>query len=443
MIDRPIRVEQRPSASAARIPVRSILPQSSTTLIERFMLMTAIIILPLENSIPTVAGMSVSFLIFAALALYVIMNRPRTLGVICYHPVFIAAYAFIGVSALLEFSSPLPRYLEIIRFGEMIGGTACVAVLCRDRAGLAAGLYGYIAAALWVSVQLYLTSYGVLQDMGTADDFQEATNLRSNVSVGFRINLNTLAFVCLQGAITAFALSLADKAKHRRILFIGIACVCLVASFLSMSRGNALGSVVSFAAILYACGVKQGKALILAAIVGMGLYTLVPDAVWSRMTFTTAVGESGKMEARAHIYTMALNHLPEYIMAGVGAGNYHGGWAIEKGFVAGAGKLIGAHNSLLQITIYWGVLGLVVFLWVIWCIYRSIPLGCGRDGLSLALVGIIVSLGLWLLQNHTFYMKSFAFGVGLLVGARLGIWPTGIVSAVDSQKEAVRQPSSQ
>lgn len=442
MIDRPIRLEQRPSASAAPISGRSILPQSSSTLVERFLLMTAIIILPLENAIPTVAGMSVSFLVFALLATYVILNRPRTLGTICYHPVFIAAYAFIGVSALLEFSSPLPRYLEIRRFGEMIGGMVCVAVLCRDRAGLTAGLYGYMAASLWVSVQLYLTSYGVLQDIGPASDFQQATNMRSNVDVGFRINLNTLGFVCMQGGIVAFALSLADKAKHRRILLIGITCCCLVASFLSMSRGNTLGSAVSVAAILYTFGAKQGRALILAAILGMGLYTLVPDAVWSRMAFSTAVGESGRMEARAHIYTIALTHLPEYILAGVGAGKYYGGWAIEKGFVA-HGKLIGAHNSLLQIAVYWGVLGLVVFLWIIWCIYRSIPLGCGRDGLSLALVGIIVSLGLWLLQNHTYYMKSFAFGVGLLVGARLGIWPTGIVSAVDSQKEAVRQPSSQ
>lgn len=442
MIDRSIRLEQSPSVNVAPIQGRSILPQASTTLIERFLLMTAIIILPLESHIPTVAGMSVSFLIFVSLGLYVIVNRPRTLGKICFHPVFIAAYAFIGVSALLEFSSPLPRYLEIRRFGEMIGGMACVAALCRDRAGLAAGLYGFVAAALWVSVQLYLTSYGILHDMGTAGDFDEATKLRSNVDVGFTINLNRLAFVCMQGAIVAFALSLADKAKHRRIVLIGIACFCLVASFLSMSRGSALASLVCFAAILYASGVKQGKGLILAAVVGMALYALVPDAVWSRMTFSTSVGDSGKMEARAHIYTMALNHLPEYIMAGVGVENYYGAWGIEKGFVA-KGVVIGVHNSFLQVAIFWGVLGLGVYLWIMWCVYRSIPLGCGRDGLSLALMAIIISLGLLLLKSHVFYNKEFALSVGMLVGARVWIWPTGVVSAVDKQKESVRLPSSQ
>lgn len=398
--------------------------------------MTTVIILPLESHIPTVAGMSVSFLIFGTLAAYVIVNRPRALGKIFSHPVFIAAYAFIVVSALLEFSSPLPSYLEIRRFGEMIAGMACVAVLCRDRAGLAAGLYGFVAAGLWVSVQLYLTSYGILHDMGTASDFDEATKLRSNVDVGFSINLNHLAFVCMQGAITAFALSLADKSKHRRILLTGIACFCLVASFLSMSRGSAVASVVCFAAILYASGVKQGKALILAAVVGMAIYTLVPDAVWSRMTFSTSVGESGKMEARAHIYTMALNHLPEYIMAGVGVRNYYGAWGMAKGFVA-KGVVIGAHNSLLQIAIFWGVLGLGVYLWIMWCVYRSIPLGCGRDGLSLALLGIIVSLGVFLLRSHVFYAKLFALGVGMLVGARVWIWSTGVVSAVDTQNKTV------
>lgn len=96
--------------------------------------------LPMENDLSTVAGMGVGFLIFAALAAYVIVNRPRTLGVIWCHPVFIAAYAFIGVSVLLEFSSPLSSYQQTIRFAQMIAGAVCVAVLCRDRSVLAAGL---------------------------------------------------------------------------------------------------------------------------------------------------------------------------------------------------------------------------------------------------------------------------------------------------------------
>ncbi len=433
MINRPIRLDQGIPAIAATTAMPLIVAQSGTTPAERFLLWAAVATLPLEKHLPTVAGMSFSFLIFAVLAAYIIVNRPRALSEIWYQPVFIAAYAFVGVAILLEFSSQLSRYEEIIRFAQMIGGAVCVAALCRDRSGLAVALYGYIGAALWVSTVLCLTSYGMLSDMGTTSSFQEATNLRGQLDTGITANKNALAFVCTQGAIVAFALSLSERFKHFRILLLGIGIFCLVASFLPMSRGSAVISSVSIATILYAHGVKHGKALILASVLGMGIYILVPDAVWSRMAFSTDVGASGRMEARAYIYTTALNHLPEYIMAGVGAGNYYAWWGIEKGFSSLRG-LLGAHNVLLQITIFWGVLGLFIYLWFIWLVYRLIPLRCGSDELSLALLGIIVSLGMLVMDSHSFYDKWFAFGVGLSVGARQWVWPTGIVSAVEATK---------
>jgi hypothetical protein len=149
------------------------------------------------------------------------------------------------------------------------------------------------------------------------------------------------------------------------------------------------------------------------------------------------------MEGRAWIYTTALNRLPEYVVAGVGAGNYYNKWGFEKGFgkeQGGSLAVYGAHNSLLQITIFWGLLGLLMYLWIIWCVYRSIPLRCGRDELSLALVGIMVSLSLWLMMSHGFSDKSFACGLGMLVGARRWIWPTGIVSAAEVGRMPVTSP---
>lgn len=412
------------------------------------MLFSAIAVLPLQDNFPDVAGMSFSFLIFAALAVYVIVNRPRTLGKIWYHPVFLAAYAFIGVCALLESTSPLSSYQELTRFGQMIGGAVCVAVLCRDRSALAAGLYGHIAAALWVSIVLCMSSYGMLQGMGETSDFNEASKLRAqafgNKPVGG--NVNTLAFFCTEGAVVAFALSLSDRLKHLRALLLGVAMFCLVASFLPMSRGAAVSSLVVFAAILYIGGVRQGKALILASILGLGVFAMVPDAIWSRMAFSTE--KVGEDESRTRLYTAALNHLPEYFVSGVGSGNYYNKWGIDKGLsktINGVVVAIGAHNSPLQITINWGVLGLAMYLWIIWCAYSSIPLRCGRDELLLALVASLIALGLLLLRSHGFYSKSVAFGLGMIVGARQWIWPTGIVSAdeaVHAKKEAARWSSN-
>ena len=397
------------------------------------------LILPLENYFPAVAGMTVNFLMFTVLAAYIVMNRPRILGEMWCHPVFIAAYIFIGVSALLEFSSPLSRYGDLMRFGQMIGGAVCVAVLCRDRSALTVGLYGYIAVALYVSVVLFSTGYGTLQGM-PADDFDEASKLRSEAygQKPLGANINGLAFLCAQGAIVAFALALSDRLKHLRLLFLGMGAFCLIGSFLPMSRGVVVVLLVSFAAILYVQGFKYGKALILASILGMSVYMVVPDAIWGRMVYSTEE-KHGKQESRAQLYTTALNRLPEYFVAGVGAGNYFGKWGIEKGFDRhhdGVVFAIGVHNSLLAVAIYWGVLGLLMFLWFMWCVYRAIPLRCGHDALSLALLGIMVSIGVYLLQIHGFYDKPFAFGVGMVVGARQWIWPKGIVSEVGGNKHS-------
>lgn len=392
------------------------------------------IILPLENYFPTAAGMTVSFFMFVVMAAYIIGNRPRVLGGIWYHPVFIAAYAFIGVTLLLESSSPPPaRYGDIIRFAQMIGGGVCVAVLCRDRSALTTGLYGYIATALWVSVLLFSIGYGTLQGM-QADDFDEASHLRNeaygNKPLGN--NINGLAFLCAQGAIVAFALSLSDGLKQfRKTVLLGIAAFCLIASLLPMSRGAMVVSFLAFTTIIYTQGFRYGKVLVLAFILGMVVYMVVPDAIWGRMMFSTEVQRHGKMESRAQLYATAFDRLPEYIVAGIGAGNFHGRWGLEKGFARTRDGIVvvhGVHNSLLAITVYWGSLGLLTFLWIIWQVYRSIPLRCGRDELSLALLGIIVSIGCYLFLIHGFFDKPFAFGVGMVVGASQWIWPTGVVS---------------
>lgn len=434
-----VRISQSQQVRSGQdIPLPGQLPYARTPLAGRVLLFISIVMLPMQEYFPQVAGMSISFLTFAALAAYAIVNCPRNLSVVWYHPVFIAAYVFIGASVLLEFSSPLSRYSEIVRFGQMIVGAVSVAALCRDRSTLAAGVYAYIAMALLVSMVLYLTSYGTLQGLG-ASNFEEASNVRGQVfeDKPMGATVDRLAFVCAQGATIAFALSLFERLKYLRPLLLGTTTFCLIASFLPMSRGAVVVCLVSLSAVSFVYGARYGKLLIMACILGMAVYMLVPDAVWSRMEFSSERNKDGKMESRARLYDKALNRFPEYIVAGVGVGNFHQDWGYRKWEtkeVRGVTIPIAAHNTPLAIMIYWGVIGLSAFMMFIWCVYRSIPLGCGRDELSLALLGIIITLGLHLLQVHTFYEKEFSFGIGLLVGARQWIWPAGVVSSVEADQ---------
>ena len=149
----------------------------ATTPGERILLFITVIMVPLEPHIPSVAGFSSQFFMYAALAVYVAINRLRCLDRIWMHPVFVAAYVFIGISVALEFANPFSSYEIIGRFAQMIGGALLVASLCRDRAALQVLLYGYIGAALWLGAVLLLTSYGTLSGV-VATDFHDASHAR-------------------------------------------------------------------------------------------------------------------------------------------------------------------------------------------------------------------------------------------------------------------------
>src|SRR5688572_2515168 len=118
-------------------------PYSHTNPGERFLLFTTAFILPLESHIREVPNFSIAFLIFAVLAGYIAINRLRCLDRVWLHPVFVAAYIFIGIILAVEFSNPLSSTYNIGRFALMISGALLVASLCRDRTALTMLLYGY------------------------------------------------------------------------------------------------------------------------------------------------------------------------------------------------------------------------------------------------------------------------------------------------------------
>jgi hypothetical protein len=114
--------------------------------------------------------------------------------------------------------------------------------------------------------------------------------------------------------------------------------------------------------------------------------------------------------------------LPEYIVTGVGIGNFWRLWGYNHGWLGGHG-VVGAHNSFIQVSLYWGIAGLGLLLLVIWRSYRSLPPSPGSEILSLALFGIALSLFLFLFVSHMLYAKQLSIGLGIIAGANRWIWP--------------------
>lgn len=393
-------------------PVPRLSLNRPTALPERVLLLGTIVLMPLENHIPNVAGFSILFILFAVLACRAVLNGPHILDRVWLHPVFVAAYGFIIVSSLMESAGPQSDYHDIVRFAFMVGGALLFAVLCRDRRALEACCYGYMGAALWLGVVILLTSYGALSG-AEATGYVEASRMRVQAfrDLPIRNNLNIMAFICSQGGVVALAFALTGLPQRRKLFFV-IALFCLVASFFPMSRGGIAITIMSSAVVLYACGIRQARVLVPVGILGASIFVLIPVAIWSRLSFSTDT-YGGQIDARAILYVEAFDHLGDYLMTGVGAGNCLslGEWSC------------GVHNSFLHVTINWGLIGLATFSLIIWRAFHSLPKQSKSDTLALCVTGIAASSFFWLFFVHNFYDKAFSMALGILIAYRAWIWP--------------------
>ena len=397
-----------------------------TSGLEKVLLFTTIVALPAENHFVFLPGFSLLFLLFSATALYVVLFRfSELLQTVC-HPVFLAAFLFLGYGFLMESTHDNASYGELFRVAQMVVGAVLLASICRDWPALKSACHGYLLAGLFLSALLFVTSYGALSQARTAN-FQEASELRVAAFENNPLdaNLNSMAFGAGQAAVVALAWALAAHGSVHRSLYMIAGAICMIGSFLPLSRGGVAITIAACASVMYAFGLRHGKPLLIAVLLGGAVLMWVPQSVWSRMSFTFEERE-GKVEGRARVYGTAIDHLPDYVLTGVGAGNFWSAWGMKTALSTG-GRVTGSHNCFIQVTLYWGILGLLALLLIFWQAYRCIPRYSYRDAAALSLIGVAISLGLYSMVIHSVYAKEFSLGLGLLAGGHRWIWPQGLV----------------
>lgn len=424
---------------AGKVPkIKQGLRRTKTTFIEKFLLISTVIILPFEQQIPTVGGKSVLFIWFALMGCYVWLNRPQTFRNVIFHPLFLAAYAFILVGATVETFHSNSDYFILFQFGQMVVGAILVASLCRDKDTLHWACYGFLVAGVFMSALSFFTSFDIL-NAATATNFHEASQARTRAFKGDLVfdNINYMAGLARLGLVVAFAFALAGRSSFQRKIMIGIAIFCLVGTLLPMSRAAFLSAIVSVSAMLFAYGLGI-RVIALMIVLGMGAMIWVPNVVLTRMSYSTESSSSGIMEARAQVYTAALKTIEEYPLTGVGAGNFYGPWGSKSAFVHPIKHhLLAPHSGIFSVWVYWGSGALMALLIIGYQAYRCIPRKCGRDPRSLALLGLSISFLLTFVSSNVLHAKVYSLGLGLLVASRYWIWPQGEIPSVprmDQQK---------
>lgn len=402
--------------------IRRFLSRHPTTVTERFLLMATVVLLPLQGNLPKFGEVSFLFIIFGVLMIYVMFCRLGALTRILRHPVLLAGFALIGVGLLMEAVHASAGYPQIRSYFLMFMGVALIASLCRDRRALRSGLYGILLSGLWVSGSLFLTVYNDLSSAVTTD-FIEASRIRSATSNKSFIkeNWNTVAFFAAQGAVVALALGLAEKTRLRHYVFLAIGAFCAVATFLPMSRGAVLNLVASTTAILYTHGLMRARGIRIALILIIVIPLCVPEAVYNRFIITS---EDEVIDGRTRGYKAIISHLPEYFLTGVGVSHFYGDWGLQSNFRhPSTFRVVGAHNIIAQLTIFWGLLALLAVLMLVWQAYRCLPRCYSPEPLSLGLLGIGVSMMVYSFFVHNLENKEFAIALGLLTGASHWVWP--------------------
>jgi len=386
--------------------------------------MLTIGVTPLLDTLPSLGEFSVAWIWFTAIGGYIFLERGRAFGRAWQQTVFLLAYGFIAAGTVMELLHPSPDFRDLIRFVQTIGGAVLITSLCRDRRAMQAGLYGFLLLSCLLTVVLLVTSYGDLR-AAEVEGFDEASQLRGSVYRREGVeellkDLNRVSFLCGMGALVA--LGLAAKSSKNSLTWFGLAIFCLLGTFLPLSRSGILIVGFSGLAILFARRGKFVEGVLTVIVIAACLYAITPPAVFER--FKTNDSQPGKIDLRQRIFEGVLRSLPEFYLSGVGTSDYWNGWAAKQGIATRARKPLGAHNSMFQVWIYWGLPGLLTFLALLFAAYRCLPRGCGRDALALCLLGLTLAMVFRLSFTHAFYVKDFTAVTGLLAAARLWIWPS-------------------
>jgi hypothetical protein len=156
----------------------------------------------------------------------------------------------------------------------------------------------------------------------------------------------------------------------------------------------------------------------------------VPDVVFSRLTSSAEVNTT--VDSRARLYSAALEHLPEYVITGVGQGNFYESWGWYTNFAFRDGPSP-PHSSFVDAMLFWGLPGFLALLMVVYQAYCCLPPHCGRDALSLCLLGIAVSVLVSSLFGAVLAAKEYSLGLGMLAAASRWVWPHGVIDSTTRQ----------
>jgi O-antigen ligase len=216
---------------------------------------------------------------------------------------------------------------------------------------------------------------------------------------------NELAASLVVGMVLSLALAALPRYSALvRWALVGTALLCLLAIFLSLSRGGLVAVCASVVVAVVLAGRYRGRAIagaIFVLLIGLAYFTM-----FASLPARERVMEVNGGTGRVDLWTVAWRMVQDNAVGGVGGGNFAGQtihYLLQPGaiqrddFIISSTPLV-AHNTFLQVLTEGGFPLLACFLGIIigavWCALRAIGLFERRDRWDLSLLtrAVLVAL---------------------------------------------------
>lgn len=240
---------------------------------------------------------------------------------------------------------------------------------------------------------------------------------------------NQLAAVLVAGVVIALALAVVEKGKPLlRIVYVVAAGICLLATFLTLSRAGIVALMMAMVATVIVGGRWRAQAFAVATAVLATLFVFFAFLATPHQRDRVTATGAGSTTGRSDIWTIAWRMVQAEPVHGIGVGQFQTSavhYLIAPGTIRRSDLIIDqpkvAHNIYLHVLAETGVVGLAAFLFILGfslrCALRAARTFRSRGDPAMDLLSRAVFVGLiGILSADFFASEQFSKQLWLLLG---------------------------
>ncbi|HXS38202.1 MAG TPA: O-antigen ligase family protein [Flavipsychrobacter sp.] len=337
---------------------------------------------------------------------------------------------FLGASCLIEFFHTNSVYREVSTTFFMFAAVPLYASwILKNKESFKYIIISFLAYAFVNALNIIINvSIFKMLAAGSSD------LARENVTKGlwFYTNLNGIAYIASISTVICFTVARnIENISQKRLLYI-LSLMFLYVTALSLSRSAYinLAFICTVMYIKYRPKVKFQYIIPLVIVVlfiNIGPVQKLTNLFFGRFEEIN-INQKENVDSRVTVYRRVYKYLPDIYLNGVGEGNYYGKWGEKSDFARlsyddegnlAEIKVTPTHNSFTQILFYWGILPLVLYIFLLVRLTKMLPPKYDTSLMAKITTMVYFSTISLIIFSNNFNYKDFTFAYGLLLGLYL------------------------